>query len=1343
MFRNFVLAFSLCIIASNAEAADAKDKCREYAAFVDDPLSSVIGLAQSQVDTDLAFRECTLAVESDPADAEFQFLLGRVLFITEDYDTAFEYLTRSADAGYHTAHYHLGMTYRYGLGRDSDLVKAAQHLQISSDAGHVRSSVILAEIEIALSNSGNPKFQTFEDILAAADHGDLAARHLAGEAYFYGDGVPVDDVKAVALFKLGADGGVLQSQYFYGIYLVDGDIVDKNEALAFQLFEDAGNRGDLRAAFEVALMLQDGRGTQKDEERAVTILTRLAEQANVDAMYFLALAHSQGQGTPEDQALASKWFEAAAEAGDTDAQVFIARRYEEGRGIPQSDERARYWIEVAAESGDEYALEVYSRFLSDGVGGPKNPTKAINVLRGAANAGSAYAQSRLAYLLTWEKGDDESIQEALRWLDPAIAQGDAWAMVQLAELYKNGNGVGQDHERAFDLLQSAADKEFSSSYVSLAAYYIVGGPVEKDYGKARSLLEKAIAENRVEAAIHLAEMEWVGLGTDPSYENAEAILTWAITNFADDPDASYSVVQDMLKRGEIVLEQGRFDAAESDFQTAFGMIDSGGPALSGFYGTAILSLATVRHFRGQYDEASEFYEKWIAIARDDGRFSEQQIASLELGRAFLLSEIGEVEEALVVFKKYVPKFQFTFGHESAQTGMLELLIASTMDIGGLEGDQTSIAVKLANDGLRKVRKAEIIQPAQLARALSIVGRVSAAQGDVDTALEAFSEARSVVERLGIGSHPEVLLGATAYAAVLEESGQSEAALSVLEDATRLMREGRNRAAESGEKVALVFERMRVRQGYAAYIKSLVAQFDSSKIASFEEKAFEVLQDAHFSDAAAALFRMATRSAEVSPAAFGLLRDRDDAAEKWRAWNRRLSQTLITSGDEKSRRSIAAIIEEVDAAAERLKEIERQIDDTLPNYRALVRNEPISISAVQAVLSDREVMISFLVTESGTYSWAITKEVSHLAFSTEFGADNLSNAVVTLRENSRPDLYAGPQRFAKFDAATAYRLYQAFIEPHTEFLKDKSSMLIVPDGALQSLPIGILITAPHTDRRIEKLEDFAKQSWLAREYAITVVPSIQSLTTLRNERLASSPHTPFAGFGNPTLKGSGELQRGIPINALRGGENGLANVEMLRNLSSLPETQTELETMAAVLGAAKGAVRTGDGATEKAVKLADLSDTAVIAFATHGVAAGYYDDFGQPGLILTPPEIATAEDDGFLSSGEISLLKLNAEFVILSACNTASAEGRPGSSGFSGLARSFLHAGARSLLVSHWPVESHSTVELTTQLLLSRKSGRSKAEALQDARIALIDSVDHPEYALPLFWAPFVLVGDGI
>jgi CHAT domain-containing protein len=226
-----------------------------------------------------------------------------------------------------------------------------------------------------------------------------------------------------------------------------------------------------------------------------------------------------------------------------------------------------------------------------------------------------------------------------------------------------------------------------------------------------------------------------------------------------------------------------------------------------------------------------------------------------------------------------------------------------------------------------------------------------------------------------------------------------------------------------------------------------------------------------------------------------------------------------------------------------------------------------------------------------------------------------------------------------------------------------------------------------------------------------------------------------GFGNPVLAGSaGSGARSAPT---------AGPLNDLRNLPPLPETEDELKRIATALASDTGSIHTGGDFTKANVKRLDLSDYAVVSFATHGLLAGEFRGLRQPALVVSAPAKPVAEDDGLLTASEIAGLKLRAQLVLLSACNTGRTDDGGGALGLSALARAFFFAGADSLLVSHWAVSSNATVELITEALRLMSSDKtlSKAQALRLASIHLMKGEAGDEFRNPAYWAPFVLVGD--
>jgi len=285
----------------------------------------------------------------------------------------------------------------------------------------------------------------------------------------------------------------------------------------------------------------------------------------------------------------------------------------------------------------------------------------------------------------------------------------------------------------------------------------------------------------------------------------------------------------------------------------------------------------------------------------------------------------------------------------------------------------------------------------------------------------------------------------------------------------------------------------------------------------------------------------------------------------------------------------------------------------------------------------------------------------------------------------------------------------------------------------------------------------------------MLPSVASLGALRRFARRSEATSAFIGFGNPLLWGDDGSdrrawakqhcpKRGTQVSTSmksvarlpRAGRRGLlADVDMLREQAPLPETTDELCKVAHLLGASETSVYLGERATE--TKLKELSAngvlrrTRILHFATHGLLAreaeGVASLRGEPALMLTPPERASEDDDGLLTASEVAQLKLDADWVVMSACNTAAGD-NDNAEALSGLARAFFYAGSRALLASHWYVDSNSAVALTSGTFAELKANPAigRAEALRRSMLALMDNGGRSGH--PASWAPFVVVGEG-
>jgi CHAT domain-containing protein len=355
----------------------------------------------------------------------------------------------------------------------------------------------------------------------------------------------------------------------------------------------------------------------------------------------------------------------------------------------------------------------------------------------------------------------------------------------------------------------------------------------------------------------------------------------------------------------------------------------------------------------------------------------------------------------------------------------------------------------------------------------------------------------------------------------------------------------------------------------------------------------------------------------------------------------------------------------------------------------------------------------------------------------------------------------------FPIARAHALYKELFGEVESLIAGKH-LLIVPSGPLTQLPFQVLVTEP-PKAAVPETARYRETAWLGARQPITVLPAVSSLKALRAHARASRAGKVYLGIGNPLLDGpdarSADLARRArasrscpvaptPVAKLDARQVGVAPVEIragladvadIRAQAPLPESAVELCAVARDLKADVSDVRLGDRATETEVKRlsrsGELARYRVLHFATHGAMAGELSTAREPGLILTPPGKASEEDDGYLSASEIAALKLDADWAILSACNTA-AGGASSAEALSGIARAFIYAGARALLVSHWAVDSNATVELITTAAAEMARGRSvgRAEAMRRAMLALMRSGTREAH--PSFWAPFVVVGEG-
>ena len=537
------------------------------------------------------------------------------------------------------------------------------------------------------------------------------------------------------------------------------------------------------------------------------------------------------------------------------------------------------------------------------------------------------------------------------------------------------------------------------------------------------------------------------------------------------------------------------------------------------------------------------------------------------------------------------------------------------------------------------------------------------------------------------------------------------------------------------------------------------------------EAFRIAAFAQSHDVDWALAGSAARNKANDPELAELIRAEQDAKLQIDSLTARLSDALSQPSGQQNKTAIASLRTRLERLAQSRITFRFEIESRFSNYTRLIAPQPPTAAEVQGIISPDEALLSFFVGNDQTYVWAIPGAGEPVFAAVELGRRQLAQMVDRLRGALDPS--PSPKTLGdipEFDVGMAHELFRTLYEPVATGWQDAKSLLVVPHGALAYLPPSLLVVRETVLPLEETLlfQRYRRVPWLGRSYAITLLPSVTSLSTLRDsKRAAGGDQRPFIGFGDPFFNRTqmGEPGPSLASASRSGGGLVLRHPIALRSspktrraasadisrLPRLPETADEVRSIARSMGAASdGTVYLGAEASEERVKSEDLSQYRVVAFATHGLMAGDLDGLLQPALALSSPEVTGGPEDGLLTMGEVLNLKMRADWVVLSACNTGAGNGA-GARAVSGLGRAFFYAGTRSLLVSNWPVHSEATKVIMSDLFRrwATEAALGKAEAQRQAMMALIDEGVYRDatgrevfsYAHPIFWAPFTIVGD--
>lgn len=1029
-----------------------------------------------------------------------------------------------------------------------------------------------------------------------------------------------------------------------------------------------------------------------------------------------------------------------------------------GQDRPVSSDQASVVLRnaraLAARKNPGEALAVLERFLSPGAANSGEPDVAVlhlTAARIAADsakldqarihldaaeriaAGSAFQPQPLlgAYLsrdlavIRNQLGDLASAERLFSAALPILETADLLAAIDVANarglarmnLLRIGEAA-KDFDHCLDLITAARSKGLAPSREVAVAVAANLALVRAEAGEKKSV-QTAAARARSEA------------GSD-----------WRLLGAADLAEARASLQSLDTSKAEKLLGD---------------IIASPKFAADPLRGHALLLLANARFDRGRMSEAAEAaadaVETYrVTLGERDPAFARAQ-HTLGTAQAELGNEVGAaaaLQSASGIWRTLLGEHSVPFLATEVERGWLYFRIGNLTEAENLANsalsgfddkpppDQRPQGLALVLRGLvaeargqpdeaaSRYRRAQVLIANARGPSSPDLGFSLVRLGRLLTRTAQYPEAEQVLDRAiaiyrGPGNTDSVRLAdaVTARSELRRRKNDCPGAVEDARQALTLLR-GRIDALELTGVAGAQTQRLNVREAFVAQARLLLGcgPDDPTMI----EDAFRASQEVLVSRAGEALRLTAVKLQARGDALASLLRVRDEASDALRQANAQILVRASETGAEVAE-TATQLRTNRDKAAEHRDAADKAIKAGFPEAADLLHPHTVTIANVRASLDKDEALLAPVLSDEGMLLWVITAdEAKALVLPTR--SATIANLVGRVRAGVDVDAVSGVVAdLPAFDVEGAQQLYAALVAPAegTELLRSARHLILIPDGTLQSLSPHLLVD---NNRR-----------WLVERYAISVEPSISAAIAARAaaERPSHAPIA-FLGVGNPVFSGEGSVGW-RPVS-----DRSFELRRRLRTLPVLTDAEVEIKAIAALYGTAGDHILLGEKATVQDFQAQGPGQFRTIVFSTHALMAGGIGELDEASIVLAP-EAGNASSDGLLKASAIATLDLDADLVVLSGCNTAATEGGPYAEGLSGLARAFLHAGARSLLVSHWSVLSEVTAKVVTRFVTAEQAapkGR-RADALRTAMLEMIQDPD-PMHSHPVSWAPFVIVG---
>lgn len=442
-------------------------------------------------------------------------------------------------------------------------------------------------------------------------------------------------------------------------------------------------------------------------------------------------------------------------------------------------------------------------------------------------------------------------------------------------------------------------------------------------------------------------------------------------------------------------------------------------------------------------------------------------------------------------------------------------------------------------------------------------------------------------------------------------------------------------------------------------------------------------------------------------------------QQYEQQNTLLQKQIIDAKIEKKGNGTAALEEQLFESNRKLELLQQQIETNYPNYKKILsKNTAITVPELQKnILDEKTALLEYLVSDSVTYLLVVTATQTRI-HALDINKTKLNTSIDTFRKALSNYQFINQQKQAagQLYIQTAYELYEQLILPAVADLAGIENLIIVPDYTLGHIPFESLLTTTKQTQPI----NYATLDYLMQQYHISYSYSAQLLTRNSNNKTTNK-------INLLAMASSYEKEDSVKILS-----RTLTQQRTRKYLIPLPAVLTEVDVVQSILS--QGDVYKKQQATEANFKQI-AGNYNVLHLAMHGVLNTEH----PMASALAFTEDNDSIEDNFLYGYEIAQMDLNANLVVLSACETGYGKFEQGE-GVMSLARSFMYAGVPSAVVSLWQVNDASTAILMELFYENLNQGMTKSEALSTAKrnyLARATGIS----AHPAYWAAFVQIGD--